>query len=178
MMRTKIIFFFIMCCIVDSALMRKAIPDDKNDALSLPLMLDSQGVRSVDFNQAPISDVVYYVMQQTGIGFVYRSTKEEVMLNWSQFNMSKEDLLRGFDLALSMVGLGCYPANEKKTVFVIKERIQESESESASGPVYRRLSSAQRDGQVYLFDGEAQYLAEDYPGLLKNVSGVWYALQR
>lgn len=177
MMRTRIIFFLMMFCMIEYVLTEEAIPEESG-VLSLPSTLESDGVRSVDFNQAPISDVVYYVMQQTGVGFIYRSTKEEVMLNWSQFNMSKEELLRGFDLALSMVGLGCYPANEKKTVFVIKERIKETESESASAPVYRRLSSAQREGQVYLFDGEAQYLAEDYPGLLKHVSGVWYALQR
>lgn len=177
MMRARILFFLMILCLIENFLIEEAIPEESG-LLSLPSTLDSDGVRSVDFNQAPISDVVYYVMQQTGIGFVYRSTKEEVMINWSQFNMSKEELLRGFDLALSMVGLGCYPADEKKSVFVIKERLQEADRESASGPVYRRLSSAQRDGQVYLFDGEAQYLAEDYPGLLKHVSGVWYALQR
>lgn len=122
---------------------------------------------SVDFVETPVSDVAYFVTQQTGIGFIY-SLSEPRNINWSQFAMDKEDLVSNFNAALSTVSLGCYPVDDKKMLYVIKSRQNEYS--------LVRISSIHSKDNIYLMLDDKVYKKDDFPYKLQFTSGSWYAL--
>lgn len=124
---------------------------------------------SVDFVETPVSDVAYFVTQQTGIGFTF-SLKEPVTVNWSQFNVDKEELIEGFNAVLATVGLGCYPVDAGGRLYIV-EKIRKVSS-------LVRVSSITRmsTGDVYLMYDDKVYRKSEFPYKLQLISGrSWYA---
>lgn len=133
---------------------------------------------SVDFVDASLSDVVWYVMQHTGIGFVYATPPDNQTLNWSQTNMTVLEMFHGFGEALAAIDLGCYPVNGSRRLYVIEARRLEPKVEDKPKPKrreFRRVSSARVGGRLRLFVGDEVYSPENFPGQLKQVSGEWFA---
>ncbi len=133
---------------------------------------------SVDFVDASLSDVVWYVMQHTGVGFVYATPPDGLTVNWSQMNMTVFEMFHSFGEALAAIGLGCYPVNGSKRLYVIEARRPETKVEDKPKPKrreFRRVSSARVGGRLRLFVGDEVYSPENFPGQLKQVSGEWFA---
>lgn len=124
---------------------------------------------SVDFVSTPVSDVAYFVTEQTGIGFIFSLT-DDAVINWSQMGMARSELLTNFGHALATVHLGCYPVDAGGKLYWIK--LLESRK-----PRYERLSSIVKGDQVYLNDGDDFFTRDDSPYELQELSGVWYALK-
>lgn len=128
------------------------------------------GQVSVDFVNTSITDVAYFVTEQTGIGFIFSLTDDPV-INWSQMRVDRADLITNFNHALSTVHLGCYPVNESKTLYRI------SLIEPPKEPTFRRVSSIVKGSRVLLsVDGEEFFAVEDAPYQLQRRLGSWYAL--
>lgn len=121
---------------------------------------------SVDFVETSVSDVAYFVTQQTGIGFIY-SLPEQININWSQFVMDKDDLISNFDRALSTVGLTCRPVDEKKMLYEITGFKWQTS--------LQRLSSMKFKDKVFLLFEDKIYPKDEFPHPLQNISGSWYA---
>ncbi len=132
---------------------------------STPVFAQSLKV-SVDFVETSVSDVAYFVTQQTGIGFTF-SLPEPKNINWSQFGMDKDDLISNFDRALSTVGLTCRPVDDKKLLYEITGFKWQTSLE--------RLSSMKYKDKVFLFFDDKLYLKDEFPHPLQNISGSWYA---
>lgn len=81
--------------------------------------------------------------------------------------MDKEDLVSNFNAALSTVSLGCYPVDDKKMLYVIKNRQKEYS--------LVRVSSIQAKGNTYLMLDDKVYKKDDFPHKLQLISGSWYA---
>ena len=121
---------------------------------------------SVDFVETPVSDVAYFVTQQTGIGFTF-SLKESVTVNWSQFNIDKEELIEGFNAVLATVGLGCYPVDAGGRLYIV-EKIRKVSS-------FVRVSSITTNDNVYLMYDDKVYQKSEFPYKLQLISASWYA---
>ena len=128
------------------------------------------GQVSVDFVDTPVSDVAYFVTEQTGVGFIHSLT-DDAHINWSQMRIDRADLLTNFNHALSTVHLACYPVNEAKTLYHIKV------IEKPREPAFRRISSVVKGERILLsVDGEEFFAVEDSPYQLEERFGAWYAL--
>ncbi|WP_420208016.1 hypothetical protein [Candidatus Electronema sp. JC] len=60
---------------------------------------------AVDFDKAPLSEVVYLVSEMTGEGFVFDDGAKTPAVSWSQQNVPKSELLPTFIKVLTSLGL-------------------------------------------------------------------------
>ena len=164
-MRKSSVLFWLMLLLAAPAFAEEEEAMTVEEFLAQPT-----GRVSVDFVDTSITDVAYFVTEQTGIGFIFSLT-DDPLINWSQMRVERADLLENFNHALSTVHLGCYPVNEAKTLYRI------SLIEPPKEPAFRRISSVMKGGRVLLsVDGEEFFAAEDAPYQLQERFGAWYAL--
>lgn len=75
---------------------------------------------SVEFNEAPLTDIVIMVSEYTGQSFVI-SAPEDIFLSWIEPNIYKLDLLDSFRLAIISAGLTLHKVDGKKGLHVIRK---------------------------------------------------------
>ena len=75
---------------------------------------------SVEFNQAPLTDIVIMVSEYTGQSFVI-SAPEDIFLSWIEPNIFKENLLDSFRLAIISAGLTLHKVDGKRDLHVIRK---------------------------------------------------------
>lgn len=121
---------------------------------------------SLDFSNAPLSDVVPFVTQHTGSGFLLNGTEGKT-ISWTEYNIARERLFDSFLAALAAFDLEAKPV-EGRNVYTI-------------GPipdpgVTVRLNSASGSKGTFLFLGSDMYRVENFPyPAFKDSSGYWYA---
>lgn len=75
---------------------------------------------SVEFNNAPLAEIIILVSEVTSQAFVV-SSPEEVFLSWSEPNIYKKDLLASFTRVITGAGLTLNTVPGKKDLYVIRK---------------------------------------------------------
>ena len=121
---------------------------------------------NVDFNQATLADVVPFVTEHTGKGFVLNGTEGKT-ISWTEFGISRVDLFESFLSALSGYDLVARPLADPNT-FVIEAKEQP--------PVRVQLDFATSARGTFLLLGEKIFSIEQFPYPTYQHGGHWYAM--
>jgi hypothetical protein len=138
----------------------------KSAEISLPL-IKKDGPISVDFDNAPLSEVVLFVTNTTGKGFVLNGADQKP-ITWIEFSIPREKLLDSFANTLAAFGLTLKPNNEEKTVFTV-DKVEEQK-------VPCKLHFATGKLGTFFMLGSTIYPARTIPYQVKYDAGHWYAI--
>lgn len=125
------------------------------------------GPVSVDFDQAPLSEVVQFVTAQTGKGFILNGAGDKTV-SWIEYNIAKDKLIDSFSRALTSADLLLKPTTEEKTVYTI-ERAEDSK-------VPYRLNFATSSRGTFFLLGSTIYPKDSFPHQVRYDAGHWYAM--
>ena len=121
---------------------------------------------SLDFSNAPLADVVPFVTQHTGTGFLLNGTEGKT-ISWTEYNIPRERLFDSFINALVAYDLVARPMNDTN-VFTI------TTVEELKVPLKLNFATSAR-GTFFLL-GNTIYPQERFPYPLKYDAGSWYAI--
>ena len=122
---------------------------------------------SVDFDHAPLSNVVLMVTENTGKGFVLNGT-EQTAISWTEYNIPREKLFNAFVNVLSSYKLNLKATSDQNTTYTI------SPMEEEKVPVQLQYATSRR-GTFFLL-GKTIYPKDQFPHQLSYEDGHWYAL--
>ncbi|MGR0481832.1 MAG: hypothetical protein ACTFAL_10625 [Candidatus Electronema sp. V4] len=143
---------------------------------------------AVDFDKAPLSEVVYLVSEMTGEGFVFDEDAKTPAVSWSQQNVPKSQLLPTFVKVLTSLGMTVHriegsnfwavradPAlvsgagKLSSGVYHLKHLNAESVQKSAESLYGKRLTAfGAKDSKVVTFAGDPD-LVQDFGEMLAKV---------
>ncbi|WP_319586008.1 hypothetical protein [uncultured Desulfobulbus sp.] len=132
-----------------------------------PPVVKKDGPVSVDFDRVPLSDVVLFVTNQTGKGFILNGAGEKTV-SWIEYNIPREKLFDSFSHALSSADLVLRSTTDEKTVFTIER------AEDLKVPFKLDFATSNR-GTFFLL-GSTIYPQDSFPHQVKYDGGHWYAL--
>lgn len=132
-----------------------------------PVRAKPAGPVSVDFDQAPLSDVVQFVTTQTGKGFILNGAGDKTV-SWIEYNIAKDTLIDSFARALAAADLLLKPTTEEKTVYAI-EKAEDSK-------VPYRLNFATSSRGTFFLLGSTIYPKDAFPHPVRYDAGHWYAM--
>ena len=142
-------------------------PVAKKEQPAVPIALPAPPARlNVDFNQATLADVVPFVTEHTGKGFVLNGTEGKT-ISWTEFGISRGDLFESFLSALSGYDLVARPLADPNT-FTIEAKEQP--------PVRVQLDFATCARGTFLLLGEKIFSIEQFPYPTYQHGGHWYAM--
>ena len=142
-------------------------PVAKKEQPAVPVVPPAQPARlNVDFNQATLADVVPFVTEHTGKGFVLNGTEGKT-ISWTEFGISRGDLFESFLSALSGYDLVARPLADPNT-FTIEAKEQP--------PVRVQLDFATGARGTFLLLGEKIFPIEQFPYPTYQHGGHWYAM--
>ena len=121
---------------------------------------------NVDFNQVTLADVVPFVTEHTGKGFVLNGTEGKT-ISWTEFGISRGDLFESFLSALSGYDLVARPLADPNT-FTIEAKEQP--------PVRVQLDFATGSRGTFLLLGEKIFPIDPFPYPTYQHGGHWYAM--
>lgn len=124
------------------------------------------GPVSVDFDRAPLADVVHFITLQTGRGFILGGL-EETPVSWIEYHIPREKLFSAFTDTLAASGLVLKPANESNTAYTIDK------AEEVQVPFKLDFATSAR-GTWFLL-GSTVYAKEAFPFPVQYNGGHWYA---
>lgn len=125
------------------------------------------GPVSVDFDQAPLSDVVQFVTTQTGKGFILNGAGDKTV-SWIEYNIARDKLIESFSRALASADLLLKATTEEKTVFTIEK------AEDSKVPYKLNFATSSR-GTFFLL-GSTIYPKDSFPHQVRFDAGHWYAI--
>ena len=121
---------------------------------------------SLDFSNAPLSDVVPFVTQHTGTGFLLNGTEGKT-ISWTEYNIPRERLFDSFLAALAAFDLEAKPV-EGRNVYTI--------GPTPEPDVTVKLNSARGTKGTFLFLGSTMYRQDEFPyPTHQDASGFWSA---
>lgn len=143
---------------------------------------------AVDFDKAPLSEVVYLVSEITGEGFVFDDNAKTPAVSWSQQNVQKSELLPTFVKVMTSLGMTVHRiegsnfwavradpalvsgADKLSTgVYHLKYLNAESVQKSADSLYGKRLTAfGAKDSKVVTFAGDPD-LVSDFSEMLAKV---------
>jgi type II secretory pathway component GspD/PulD (secretin) len=109
--RIVLSMMFLFCCVSLSY----ATPGEDQKKLKNP-----EDYISVEFNQAPLTEIIMLVSEYSGQAFVV-SSQEEIFLSWIEQNILKDDLLNRFKKVVIGAGLTLNSVHGRRELFVIKK---------------------------------------------------------
>lgn len=122
---------------------------------------------SVDFDNAPLAEVVAFMTSNTGTRFIING-KEQKTISWTEYKIPHENLLNAFTNALQASGLILKPMDPQKTAFIIDK------AEEPKVPY--RLDFATCSKGVFFLFGDTVISKDKFQYPLKYASGQWYAM--
>ena len=121
---------------------------------------------SLDFSNAPLADVVPFVTQHTGTGFLLNVTEGKT-ISWTEYNIPRERLFDSFLAALAAFDLEAKPV-EGRNVYTI--------GPTPEPDVTVKLNSARGTKGTFFFLGSSMYRQDEFPyPTHQDASGFWYA---
>lgn len=121
---------------------------------------------NVDFNQVVLADVVPFVTENTGKGFVLNGT-ESTTISWTEYSIPRERLLESF--------LGVLAAFDLEVKFVEDRNTYTIEPTPEPG-VTVKLNFGSAGKETFFFLGNKMYRQGDFPyPAYRDASGAWYA---
>ena len=142
-------------------------PVTKKEQPAVPVAPPAPPARlNVDFNQATLADVVPFVTEHTGKGFVLHGTEGKT-ISWTEFGISRGGLFESFLSALSGYDLVARPLADPNT-FTIEAKEQP--------PVRVQLDFATSARGTFLLLGEKIFSIEQFPYPTYQHGGHWYAM--
>jgi len=133
----------------------------------VPVQTKPTGPVSVDFDQAPLADVVQFVTAQTGKGFILNGAGDKTV-SWIEYNIARDKLIDSFSRALASTDLLLKPTTEEKTVYTI-EKAEDSK-------VPYRLNFATSSRGTFFLLGSTIYPKDSFPHQVRYDAGHWYAM--
>ncbi len=118
-----------------SAVAAPPVPVQPKPAASRPCANPSQCV-AVDFDKAPLSEVVYLVSEITGEGFVFDDSTKTPTVSWSQRDVQKNELLPTFIKVLTSLGMTVHRIEGSNFWAIRSEPALVSGAEKFSSGVY------------------------------------------
>ena len=97
----------------------QAEANNNGESIDLPRN-DPKNFISVDFDKAPLKEVIFLVSQITGTPFVFLEDVD-LPISWIDQNIYKEDIAESFINVLASVGLTCQYINGKNPHYLIKK---------------------------------------------------------
>jgi type II secretory pathway component GspD/PulD (secretin) len=91
---------------------------------------------AVDFDKAPLSEVVYLVSEITGDGFVFDDNAKTPSVSWSQQNVQKSQLLPTFIKVLTSLGLTVHRIEDSNFFAIRPDPALVSGADQLSSGVY------------------------------------------
>ncbi len=122
---------------------------------------------SVDFDNAPLSEVAQFITNQTGKGLIL-SGNETKPVTWIESKIPRDKLFDSFTATINASGLILKPANESKTLFSI-EKPEEPKT------AYQLNFATSSRGTFFLL-GATVYPLEKFPYPARFDAGHWYAI--
>jgi len=132
-----------------------------------PVQVKPSGLVSVDFDNAPLSEVAQFVTAQTGRGFILNGAGDKTV-SWIEYNIRKEKVFDSFASTIAAAGLVLKPTNDSKTVFTVDK------AEDVKVPYKLNFATSSR-GTFFLL-GSTVYSKEQFPFPVNNDGGHWYAM--
>ena len=121
---------------------------------------------SLDFSNAPLADVVPFVTQHTGKGFLLNDTEGKT-ISWTEYNIPRDRLFDSFLTALAAFDLEAKPL-EGRNVYTI--------GPTPEPDVTLKLNSGRGSKGTFLFLGSTMYRQDEFPyPTHQDASGFWYA---
>lgn len=138
--------------------------DDSKQALQL---MQQYGPVSIDFDNAPLTDITLFMTNKTGKSFILNGMESKT-ISWTGFNIPRDKLLDAFCQALAAHNLILKASASDQTVFTIEKAEEEKVP-------YKLNFLTCSNGVFFLFDGAV--ISKDkfqYP--LKHENGQWFAI--
>jgi general secretion pathway protein D len=126
----------------------------------------------VDFDNAPLSEVVFTIAEITGAGYVWPSLPE-LTVNWSEKNIQRPHLMNSFNDVLSAYGLTCVPIERRRNFFVIQQisRRTSGAHDGSSGVYFLKHINADsfEESIAALYDSRLSY------ALMRDNNAVYFS---
>ncbi|MDR2549466.1 MAG: hypothetical protein LBD10_04605 [Desulfobulbus sp.] len=122
---------------------------------------------SVDFDNAPLSEVALFVTGQTGKGFVLNSTAS-TPLSWIEYAIPHDKVFDSFARALGNSGLILKQTSDDGKTYTIDK------PEDIKVPYKLNFATSSR-GTFFLL-GSTIYSKEQFPFPIQQDGGHWYAM--
>lgn len=122
------------------------------------------GPVSVDFDQAPLSDVALFITSQTGKGMHLNGCATSP-ISWIEYNIAKDKLFPTFEKVIASAGL-ILKTNGENAYTIDK-------AEDLQVPYQLDFATSQRG--TFFFLGGKVYSQETFPFPAQNIGGHWYA---
>lgn len=142
-------------------------PVAKKEQAAVPIAFPAQSaLLNVDFQQATLADVVPFVTEHTGVGFVLNGTDKET-ISWTEYSIPREKLLESF--------LGVLGAFDLDAKYVEGRNMYTIDPIPEPG-VTVKLNSGSSGKETFFFLGNKMYRQVDFPyPTHRDASGAWFA---
>lgn len=96
----------------------------------------------IDFDNAPLQEVIFTISDYTGAGFVW-SASDDIKISWSEKNIYKLRLIQSFNDVLSSYGLTSYPLKFRKNFYSIQSTSQITSGSESQGVYFLKFIKAE-----------------------------------